>query len=75
MNSTENSKVYTILDPIQITINNSYKIVDWEKALILKCAYDNPSFQRSDLAKALGIEERTLYRRIKKYKLKIENNN
>lgn len=32
-----------IIDPIQITVNNSYKLDDWLKNLILKCSDDNPN--------------------------------
>lgn len=55
----------------QVTItNSSYKIVDWEKALMQKCIEDNPSFTRKELAQYLGTTERTLYRKFQEYKLK-----
>ncbi len=58
-----------IKDPITITVFNSYDIVKWEKFIIEKCMLDNPSSTMPELAKLLNITERTLYRKIKDYKL------
>lgn len=58
-----------IKDPVQITINNSYNLVDWEKEIIKKCFFDNPESSVEDLAERLGISERTLFRNLRKHGL------
>ncbi len=56
-----------ILDPVTITINNSYDWNAWEKALIEKCIHDNPSSILNELAGSLNMSERTLYRKVIKH--------
>lgn len=58
-----------IIDPIQITVNNSYKLDDWLKNLILKCSDDNPNTNLEQVAKLIGISYRTLSRKAEEYKL------
>lgn len=59
-----------IVDPIHITINNSYNIVDWEKRLIERCMNDNPSSTVAEIAAMLGFSDRTLRRKFHDYNIR-----
>lgn len=58
-----------ITEPIQITINNSYNLKNWEQKLILRCMYDNPSSSMYELSQMLGISDRNLFRKFEEYDL------
>lgn len=64
-----NNTQHQILDPIQIVVNNSYNVTEWEKALIIQCMKDNPTSNTTEVAKLLGMAERTLYRKLIEYGL------
>lgn len=61
-----------IKEPILIMLYNSYDIVEWEKAVMLKCIEDNPSFAMEDLAERLKVSKRNLYRKFKKHGIKLK---
>ena len=50
------------------SIDSSLSLADMEKSMIIK-ALDKHKGKRRDAALDLGISERTLYRKIKEYKL------
>lgn len=61
-----------IKEPILIMLYNSYDIVAWEKAVMLKCIEDNPSFVMEDLAERLNVSKRNLYRKFQKHGIKLK---
>lgn len=58
-------------EKITISMENCYNMQAWEKALIEKCMNDNPTFNQDEIAKLLGISERTLIRKVQE--LNIDN--
>jgi hypothetical protein len=62
------TKVLNIIEPISITLNNSYRLDVWEREVIGRCMRDNPSSSMIEWAKLLGVSERVLYRLLEKYK-------
>lgn len=60
-----------IKENIIICIENSYDLVEWEKAVIVRCIMDNPSFTNVELSKTLNINPRTFFRKMDEFKLDI----
>lgn len=60
-----------IKDLVTIT-KNSYKLEDWEKALVEQCIADNPNQSLEYIASLMGISQRTLERMKQKYGVKVD---
>lgn len=63
------STPYKIVDPIQIVVNNCYKIEVWEKEILKRGLLDNPNATGKELCDMFGISERTLYRKVREHGL------
>lgn len=48
----------------------SYNLKDGKIAIVQRCITDNPSFTLNQISKKLGVDEKVLFRLMKKYKFK-----
>lgn len=62
------SSVQQVTDPMAITPDSSLSLTDMERKLIIEALHRSKGNRRA-AARALGISERTLYRKIKEYNL------
>lgn len=61
---------YKIKDIIVLS-GEGYNIDAWEKMVVEKCIYDNPSFTHVEISDLLGMSTRNLYRICKVYGIDI----
>ena len=62
---------FKIKEKVTLTLP-SYDIMEWEKAIILKCMEDNPNFSHVEVAKYLNVSARGLLHKAKRLGLKFE---
>ncbi len=56
-----------------LVLRDNYKLIEWEEHLIKRCIQDNPSFNLDEIAEYLGISVRTLFRKIKEFKIDVDS--
>lgn len=61
-----------IKEKIEISLYNSYDCIAWEKALIEKCIFDNPSSTFDEIGPLLNMSARTLFRKVREHKINVD---